>query len=175
MDRWRGRGKGYVFIHAGDVVGTLGGRGYWIVEVEYEAAMVHRVIWEMHNAPLEQDDIVDHENGDKGCNKINNLVLKTHTGNARNHKMPFTNTSGVCGVMERTDQSGYTRFIAQWRCPILGVNKSKSFNTNKYGYKQAFRLAQEYRAKMLEELNNQGAGYTSRHGLKETQHDIHPY
>ena len=34
----------------------------------------------------------------------------------------------------------------------------------KYGKEEAFRLAVEWRAARIKELNNQGAGYTERHG-----------
>jgi hypothetical protein len=37
-------------------------------------------------------------------------------------------------------------------------------NGKKYGKEEAFRLAVEWRAARIKELNEQGAGYTERHG-----------
>jgi hypothetical protein len=38
------------------------------------------------------------------------------------------------------------------------------FSISKLGNDEAFRQACEYRAKMIAELNEQGANYTERHG-----------
>lgn len=40
----------------------------------------------------------------------------------------------------------------------------KTFSISKYGEKESFRLACEYRSKMIESLNANGAGYASTHG-----------
>ena len=45
--------------------------------------------------------------------------------------------------------------------------KSKAFSCLKYGDEEALRLALEWRDKTIKEINEQGAGYTERHGTKE--------
>lgn len=71
-----------------------------------------------------------------------------------------SNSTGVVGVCLQQPKSG-ERFSAYWYDNKV---KSKSFSTHKYGYEEAFRLACEYRTKMIEELNAQGAGYSPTHG-----------
>lgn len=80
---------------------------------------------------------------------------------ARNTKKRKNNTSGVTGVV--LDSGKYPSFVAIWR-DLDGQGRKKCFGIRKYGYDEAFRLACEYRAKMIIELNQQGAGYTDSHG-----------
>lgn len=47
---------------------------------------------------------------------------------------------------------------------INGKKKCKFYSVNVRGEDEAFRLACEWRAKMIEEMNSQGAGYTEMHG-----------
>lgn len=77
----------------------------------------------------------------------------------RNQRKRNTNTSGVTGVVFYKKNRSW---VAEWLCE--GRHRSKSFNVEKYGHDEAFRLACEYRAKMIAELNEQGAGYTTAHG-----------
>ena len=56
-----------------------------------------------------------------------------------------------------------TGFAACWR-DIEGIERRKNFNSKGLGKEQAFKLACEYRAQKIRELNEQGAGYTERHG-----------
>jgi hypothetical protein len=77
---------------------------------------------------------------------------------SRNQKMRATNTSGVTGVVFYEKNGSW---VAEWL--VNSKHRSKSFSIKKYG-DQAFQLACEYRAKMIAELNAQGAGYTSTHG-----------
>lgn len=85
----------------------------------------------------------------------------------RNTRQSKINQSGVTGVklQENTDRKGqpYYYYVAFWR-NLDGTESHKCFSVSKIGDSEAFRLACEYRAKMIEELNAQGAGYTERHG-----------
>ena len=51
-----------------------------------------------------------------------------------------------------------------WYKPKNGKRKAKSLSILRYGHEQAFQLACDYRNKMIQELNAQGAGYSSTHG-----------
>lgn len=82
---------------------------------------------------------------------------------ARNKRISPRNTSGVTGV-SFCSRKGKENWGATWR-DIDDNPRVKRFSIRKYGYDEAFRLACEYRAKMIEELNKQGAGYTPTHGL----------
>lgn len=78
--------------------------------------------------------------------------------------MLCANTSGVVGVSRATDKrNGIQSWRAQWN-DLSGTMKMKSFSCNKYGDTEAFQLACEHRGAMIQKLNQQGAGYTGRHG-----------
>lgn len=168
-DRRRGRGRGYVFIQSGDVVGTLTGKGYYVVEVEYETASVHRVVWEMHNGALEDWQLIDHIDGDRANNRIDNLHAVSQDNNARNIKMMATNKTGVCGVHYR-EWDGFGKYVASWR-KLDKREGSKSFSVNKYGHAEAFRLACEYRREMIQQRNTEGAEYSDRHGTRRVANE----
>lgn len=86
---------------------------------------------------------------------------KTRKKQARNRRKLKTNTSGVTGVRFCKNKESW---IAHWRS-IDGKSLSKSFSINKYGFEVAFNLACEVRINAIEKLNNQGAGYSLKHGL----------
>ena len=68
----------------------------------------------------------------------------------------------MCGVTWYYNDTGGTRSIAWWNDGERVC--SKSFPVKKYGVLPAFKLAVDYREKMIAELNAQGAGYTENHG-----------
>lgn len=82
---------------------------------------------------------------------------------SRNQSMRKNNKSGVTGVFFSTKSA---QWIAHWR-PLGSGLCSKSFSVNKYGYDEAFDLACKYREKMIQQLNNAGAGYSEKHGMKK--------
>ena len=125
-------------------------------------------MWEIHNGPLKDGELVDHFDRDKTNNKIANLRSTTNAVNTRNARKSRNNSTGVNGVafVTRTNKSGNesSNYVATWM-QLDGIEKQKSFACKKYGDEEAFRMACEYREKMIEELNKQGAGYTERHGV----------
>lgn len=167
VDIYSGRWKNLKNVGIGDVAGGLGNSGYYQVRKERKLQLVHRVIWEMHYGPIEQGKFIDHIDGDRTNNKLDNLRLVSRSGNARNCTPRHDNTSGVVGVSFFTNinRNGSLSYI--WRCKwtdLGGKERSKAFSINKYGNAEAFKLACEHREKMIQELNELGAGYTERHG-----------
>jgi hypothetical protein len=57
----------------------------------------HRVAWAIHHGSW-PDGFIDHINGDRADNRIENLRVVSRAGNNRNRKRPNVNTSGVIGV-----------------------------------------------------------------------------
>lgn len=94
-----------------------------------------------------------------------NIRWALDTQQARNKGKYSNNSTGVTGVtFQVNDCSSY--YLARWREHIDGESKerAKSFNINKLGKEEAFRLACEYRDKKIAELNSLGYGYSENHG-----------
>lgn len=147
-----------------DIGDTAGGihksDGYYMVGYKRKIYVCHRIIWELFNGRIEKGIHIDHINGIRTDNDISNLRLVTNRQNRQNQKMDIRNTSGVAGVSLFSIGNSWQ---ASWH-NLNGKQEGKSFSINKYGYDEAFKLACEYRSKMIQELNSNGCDYTDRHG-----------
>lgn len=83
--------------YAGTVAGSADEKGYILVKAGRHL-LAHRIIWEMHYGPIPEGVQIDHINGEKGDNRIENLRLATRSQNGCNTKTRRDNTSGVKGV-----------------------------------------------------------------------------
>lgn len=99
----------------------------------------------------------------KGYSK-ENCVWATSIEQARNKGRSAANNSGVTGVHKNVKSDRYSYWVASW-CSMDGKLRAKYFRIETLGNEEAFGLACEYRKKMIEELNKQGAGYSPSHGL----------
>lgn len=168
-DCYAGKNNKILKHSVGDVAGNnTSTHGYWTVSIKNKQYLAHRVIWEMfHNEEIPKENHIDHIDGDKCNNCISNLRSVPKRINWRNCLKPKNNTSGVSGVnlKKNTRPSGGKNdyWVASW-ADLEGNRREKNFSITKLGYDEAFRLACEYRKKMIEELNALGAGYTERHG-----------
>ena len=84
---WAGK-EAFTYLSHGYNQGSILGR----------LSMAHRVIWALNFGEWPADQI-DHINGVRNDNRIENLRSVTNRGNARNQKLKATNTSGFCGVV----------------------------------------------------------------------------
>ena len=126
--------------------------------------LLHRVVWLLCNGSIDPSLVIDHIDGNNQNNKISNLRQVTSLENARNRKLSKYNKSGVTGIMlvKRKD-----RKAQQWKAIFTGNDGKtiqKYFSIIDLGEEEAFRLACEWRAERIAELNEHGAGYTERHG-----------
>jgi hypothetical protein len=81
----------------GQVAGCLHkGKGYIHVKIKAKCFKAHRLIFLYHHGYL--PECVDHIDGDKTNNKIENLRAATKEENCRNQKIRSTNKSGYKGV-----------------------------------------------------------------------------
>jgi len=163
-------GKNYKVIRGfrGDVAGSQGGGRcqYWMVKVGNKTLRCHRIVWELCRGKLDKTVQIDHIDGNSLNNRIENLRVVTNKTNSRNQKFRSTNTSGVCGVglLINKTKSGENRYWkAQWN-NLEGKRCAKCFSVALYGEEEAFKLACKYREKVMQELNEAGAGYIPRHG-----------
>lgn len=93
---------------------------------------------------------VDHKNNNPLDNTRNNLRIVNKTIQMINRGKRKDNTSGVIGVY-------FDEKYNRWRCEWVdnGVKKTKSFAVIKYGgYENAKKLAIEYRAKMISQIES---------------------
>lgn len=98
-----------------------------------------------------------------------NVRWATDHQQARNKTFQVNNTSGVSGVLwdnkvhrDRTKATLYANAV--WCELETGKQRKKCFSVKTYGLLPAFKLACEYRAAKIAELNSQGAGYSESHG-----------
>lgn len=105
---------------------------------------------------------LERKDNNVGYNK-ENCVWVPYKMQARNKRKLSRNTSGVTGVSISVDK-GYQYYRAFW-VDLHGKLKVKSFSFLKYGEQVARELAISYRQRMIDELNTQGAGYGTNHGL----------
>ena len=96
-------------VKAGDIAGTLKSHGYLCVGINYNSYRAHRLIFLMHKGYLPKT--VDHINGDKLDNRIENLRAATVGQNQHNRKTNANNTSGYKGVCWNKAQKKWTARI----------------------------------------------------------------
>lgn len=124
---------------------------------------VTHVIWYLYTKEVVSvNEVIDHIDGNPHNNSIRNLRKITKAENARNRKISSSNSEGYSGISRMNNGWGKDYFQAQITKNFK--RKLKYFSITDLGEELAFKLACEWREKMIAELNEQGAGYTERHG-----------
>lgn len=154
-------------IKSGDVAGSLDkSDGYWKLHAFGDSYKNHRIIWYLHNGEIPEELWIDHMNGIRSDNRIGNLRLVVPALNGRNKAINKNNKTGHTGV-------AYSEFVNHRgtlirRYVVTAVlnrkYKTRSFSCEKYGDDLALKLALAERDRLITEFNEQGAGYTERHG-----------
>lgn len=150
-----------VGVKKGSIAGTVSrSRGYSFVKLFGKVYPAHRIIWEMHNFTLKPTENIDHINGVRSDNRLENLRAVSASENRRNVAKSRRNKSGVCGIRFRADKSCWVAFVKT----LNGKDVQKSFTTTKYDYITSKLYAKMWRDTEISKLNLQGAGYSDRHG-----------
>jgi hypothetical protein len=110
-------------VKQGDIAGTLTSVGYNRVTINKEHYAAHRLIWVIHNGSIPVGFVVDHINGIRNDDRIENLRLATLSQNQQNRK--FSKTELGKGV-------SYEKARKKYRAQIMIAQKSTligRFNT----------------------------------------------
>jgi len=103
---------------SGKRAGTINKDGYVHISILNKIYKAHRVIWFMFHG--EWPKVIDHENGDKLDNRIENLRNVTQRENSQNNKLQSNNTSGFPGV-------GYSKLHNKWTVRISHEAMNRKF------------------------------------------------
>jgi len=90
---------------SGKRAGRLTPYGYVSIEIDGKSHQAHRLIWAYHYGVSAM--FIDHIDGDRANNKIENLRVCTKIQNAHNRKRCKRNTSGIKGIRIRSDSGKY--------------------------------------------------------------------
>jgi len=126
-------------IKAGDLAGCLGNRGYNRVTFNGVEYMSHRVIYELHFGPMPEGYQIDHVDGNKSNNNLENLRLANRTQNSYNRGKNKNNSSGYKGVHFCSRDKRYKAQIA------LGKKREHlgSFKSAEEAYEAYLKAAKE--------------------------------
>ena len=142
----------------GDIAGSITTYDkYRRIKLNGKMYLAHRLAWFfVYNAWPENE--IDHINGVRDDNRIENLRDVPHWLNQRNAKRRSDNTSGVVGV-KRISHKGAQYWTSTWT-DNNGVDRNKWFNIRKLGENIAHQSAIQFRQNVIKELK----GFTERHG-----------
>jgi hypothetical protein len=114
---------------AGKRSGSAGPKGYRLLHINGSYYMEHRIAWTIIYGQIPEGMTVDHINGRKGDNRIENLRLATDCQNSYHRPKKSNNVSGFKGVYQREN--------GKYRAVITAGKKRKSlgsFNTKEEAY-----------------------------------------
>ena len=101
---------------------------YWRIRLDHICYRSHVLIWVLVNGDYQftGNECLDHINGNRADNRIDNLRLSDASANGRNTKLHRHNTSGILGVSYYTAKA---RWVAKVNCNNKGIyiGSSKDF------------------------------------------------
>jgi hypothetical protein len=102
--------------------GSLRKDGYIGIFINGTYYFAHRIVWEMHKGKIPDGLVIDHIDGDRANNKIENLRVCTFQQNHFNRGKQSNNKSGFKGVSWHRQKQ---KWVAQIK--IKGRNKFLGF------------------------------------------------
>lgn len=130
--RWNRDGKSSKY---GEVAGGINLQGYYQVYIAKKIFLTHRIVLGLHDIPID-GFVIDHIDGNRSNNSLNNLRAVSHADNARNRK---TMKSGGLPIGVRHDLkrgmlvASVTDISRKTPSGYIS-NISRHFLIDKYGY-----------------------------------------
>jgi hypothetical protein len=87
--------------------------GYSKTTISGTQLLIHRLIWILHNGDIPDSMIIDHIDGNRLNNRIENLRVCTSNENLFNSGLSAGNKSGAKGVYRRVLTSGLVRYTVK--------------------------------------------------------------
>ena len=103
----------YSRVKVGSEAGGSNQNGYFYTMLNTESYAQHRLIWVLHNKSLPPDMLVDHIDGNKGNNSIENLRLVSPRQNSLN-KVGKIPQSGYRNITELKYKGKSYSYIVRW-------------------------------------------------------------
>ena len=133
-------------LKIGDVVGTTNSFGYKVTKIDYKSYRVHRLIFMYHYGYMPK--IIDHIDGNRSNNRIENLREVSQGQNQYNRKIKTSSTSGIKGVYwHKTKQKWVASCAYEGKDNYLGAYLNKD---------DAIKVVREFREKHHGEFANHG-------------------
>ena len=110
---------------AGTEAGTIGTGGYTLIRVDTTDYLAHRLAWVIVYG--QEPEFIDHINGDRSDNRLENLRSVTRIENTRNAKKREDNQSGTVGVSYFAPKNTWrARININGKTVLLGYFKTKN-------------------------------------------------
>lgn len=131
-------------VSSDGTVGTVQKKGYRSIYVKNKAYAAHRLVWLYVHGCWPKDQI-DHINGNRDDNRVENLREVTNSENTRNRRNP-QGSNPYLGVTKKRWRSGF-----RWCARIMLNGKSKHI-----GYFKTAEAAKDAYLNMKKELHKIG-------------------
>lgn len=136
--------------------GTITGHGYRYIRVNGKMMLAHRMAWLMAHGEDPKGKLVDHINGDRLDNRIENLRVATFSQNGANAQRHSRNTNGLKGASKVVRKG---RWTGRWQASITVRNRQINlgyFDTKEEAHAAYLDAAREHQGEFA---NSGTAGY----------------
>jgi hypothetical protein len=120
-----------LFQRGGKVIGTRNKTGYVVFSLKSTLYYAHRLAWLYETGEMPSQ--IDHVNGIKNDNRMDNLRLATHAENMRNRVVRPQSTSGRKGVrLHKTSGLWFASIVVDRKVISLGYHRDKEDAASAY-------------------------------------------
>lgn len=134
-------------VKPGAQAGCLRKDGYVKIRLDGVNYLAHRLVW-LHENGSFPDDMLDHINGDRSDNRIENLREANNSLNQQNRKLSARNTTGSVGVTLRKYNRWRASIVIRKKFISLGSFSSKEEAEAAYlSAKESYHETMSYDAK----------------------------